>query len=83
MTNSEKLRNMAIDDLLKSVKNRADEFDVCIMSLLPSGRFVCPWHNDCNKCLEEWLNEEAELTDMNTKNSVIICRLDEIGEAKQ
>lgn len=60
MTNSEKLRNMAIDDLLKSIKSRADKFDVCIMTLLPYGRNLCPWDSDCDKCLQEWLNEEDE-----------------------
>ena len=58
MTNSEKLRNMAIDDLLKSIKSRAENTGICVMELLPNGRAVCPWHNDCDKCLQEWLNEE-------------------------
>lgn len=56
MTNSEKLRNMPIDDLLKSIQEQAEKFDVCIMTLLPGGRLLCPWHNDCDKCLQEWLN---------------------------
>lgn len=60
MTNSEKLRNMAIGDLLKSIQEQAEIYDVCIMTLLPYGRVLCPWDSDCDKCLQEWLNEEVE-----------------------
>jgi hypothetical protein len=49
---------MALYDFLKIIKDRADKFDVCIMTLLPYGRILCPWDSDCDKCLQEWLNEE-------------------------
>lgn len=60
MKNREKINNMALYDFLKIIKDRADKFDVCIMTLLPGGRFLCSGYNDCDKCLQEWLNEEDE-----------------------
>lgn len=59
MKNREKINNMALYDFLKIIRDRADKFDVCIMTLLPGGRLLCPWHTDCDKCLQEWLNEEV------------------------
>lgn len=58
MTNRERLNKMGIDNLLSYIQPRAEKFDVCIMSLLPGGGLMCPWHNDCRRCLEDWLNEE-------------------------
>lgn len=60
MTNRERLNDMGIDNLLVYIQPRAEKFDVCIMSLLPGGGLICPWYNDCDKCLQEWLNAEDE-----------------------
>lgn len=58
MTNREKLRATTLEDFLPDIKSYAEKFDECIMTLLPDGRLTCPWHNDCERCLEDWLNFE-------------------------
>lgn len=56
MTKRDMLNEMGLDKFLMYIQDLRD--DECIMSLLPGGRLICPWHNDCRRCLEDWLNEE-------------------------
>lgn len=54
MTNYEKIKQMSVEEL-------AEQFEECICSHIQSYNVnYCNGKNDCENCVVDWLQEEAE-----------------------
>ncbi len=57
MTNAQKLEKQGMYEVLVKILGK---FESCIVDTLSEAVHACPEHQDCKKCLGEWLAEEVD-----------------------
>lgn len=59
VTNADAIRNMALSDLLKKINGELQwrtNYTQCVILNIDK-LHECPGMNDCNKCIESWVNK--------------------------